>query len=40
MARARNRWGWGFQDAVIGTADAHAAAPGIVELLGFGSTEV
>ncbi|HEX5901145.1 MAG TPA: FAD-binding oxidoreductase [Solirubrobacteraceae bacterium] len=40
MARARNRWGWGFQDAVIGAAEAHAAAPGVVELLGFGSTEV
>ncbi len=40
MARARNRWGWGFQDAAIGAADAHAAAPGVVEALGFGSTEV
>jgi alkyldihydroxyacetonephosphate synthase len=40
MARARNRWGWGFQDAAIGAADAHAAAPGVVEMLGFGSTEV
>jgi alkyldihydroxyacetonephosphate synthase len=40
MARARNRWGWGFQDAAIGAADAHVAAPGVVEMLGFGSTEV
>src|SRR6478672_779455 len=40
MTRARNRWGWGFQDAVIGAGEAHAAAPGVVELLGFGSTEV
>jgi alkyldihydroxyacetonephosphate synthase len=40
MARARNRWGWGFQDAAIGAAEAHAAAPGVVEALGFGSTEV
>jgi alkyldihydroxyacetonephosphate synthase len=40
MARARNRWGWGFQDAVIGAAEARAAAPGVVEALGFGSTEV
>jgi alkyldihydroxyacetonephosphate synthase len=40
MARARNRWGWGFQDAAIGTAEARAAAPGIVAMLGFGSTEV
>jgi alkyldihydroxyacetonephosphate synthase len=40
MARARNRWGWGFQDAAIGTGEARAAAPGIVETLGFGSTDV
>ena len=40
MARARNRWGWGFQDAVIGAGEARAAAPGVVEALGFGSTEV
>ena len=40
MARTRNRWGWGFQDAVIGAGEARAAAPGVVELLGFGSTEV
>ena len=40
MARARNRWGWGFQDAVIGAGEARAAAPGVVELFGFGSTEV
>jgi alkyldihydroxyacetonephosphate synthase len=37
MARARNRWGWGFQDAAI---DAHAAAPGVAGMFGFGSTEV
>ena len=30
MARARNRWGWGFQDAVIGADEARAAAPGVV----------
>ena len=40
MTRARNRWGWGFEDAVIAAGEAHAAAPGVVELLGFGSTEV
>jgi alkyldihydroxyacetonephosphate synthase len=40
MARARNRWGWGFDDAAIGASEARAAAPGLVELLGFGSTEV
>ena len=40
MARARNRWGWGFQDAVIGASEARAAAPGVVEALGFGSIEV
>src|SRR4051812_36003959 len=37
--RARNRWGWGFEDAVISTADARAAAPALVSLLGFGDTE-
>src|SRR3954453_18143163 len=37
--RARNRWGWGFQDAAISTADARAAAPRLVSLLGFGDTE-
>jgi alkyldihydroxyacetonephosphate synthase len=40
MARTRNRWGWGFEDAAIGAADGRAAAPGIVEMLGFGSTEL
>src|SRR3954470_11100207 len=34
--RVRNRWGWGFEDAAISTAEARAAAPGLVELLGFG----
>ena len=37
--RARNRWGWGFEDAAISTADARAAAPGLVSLLGFGQTD-
>ena len=37
--RVRNRWGWGFEDAAISTADARAAAPGLVGLLGFGETE-
>src|SRR3954466_3515882 len=37
--RARNRWGWGFEDAAISTADARAAAPGLVALFGFGETE-
>ena len=36
MARARNRWGWGFEDAVIGAGEARAAAPGVVRALGFG----
>jgi alkyldihydroxyacetonephosphate synthase len=35
MARERNRWGWGFSDAVIGSDDARAAAPGVGALLGF-----
>ena len=26
MTRARNRWGWGFEDAAIGAAEARAAA--------------
>jgi alkyldihydroxyacetonephosphate synthase len=37
--RVRNRWGWGFEDAAISTADARAAAPGLVAMLGFGETE-
>jgi alkyldihydroxyacetonephosphate synthase len=37
--RARNRWGWGFEDAAISTVDARAAAPGLVAVLGFGETE-
>ena len=40
MARARNRWGWGFQDAVIAAGEAHAAAPGVLGMLGSGSTQV
>src|ERR671929_1124197 len=37
--RVRNRWGWGFEDAAISTADARAAAPGLIGLLGFGATD-
>ncbi|MDX6722804.1 MAG: alkyldihydroxyacetonephosphate synthase [Solirubrobacteraceae bacterium] len=37
--RARNRWGWGFQDAAITSQQARAAAPALVQLIGFGSTE-
>jgi len=37
--RARNRWGWGFEDAAISTAEIRAAAPGIMQLFGFGATE-
>jgi len=40
MARARNRWGWGFEDAAIGAGEARAAAPGIAAMLGFGSADV
>jgi alkyldihydroxyacetonephosphate synthase len=40
MARARNRWGWGFEDAVVSTADARAAAPGVRAALGFDAGEV
>jgi alkyldihydroxyacetonephosphate synthase len=35
MARERNRWGWGFADAVIGDEQARAAAAGLRPLLGF-----
>jgi alkyldihydroxyacetonephosphate synthase len=37
--RARNRWGWGFEDAAFSSADARAAAPGLAGLLGFGESE-
>jgi len=33
--RTRSRWGWGFEDAAIGAAEATAAAPGIEPLFGF-----
>jgi alkyldihydroxyacetonephosphate synthase len=39
MDRARNRWGWGFEDAVISAAEATAAAPGVAATLGFGARE-
>ena len=37
--RARNRWGWGFEDAAFSTTDARAAAPSLVGLLGFGESD-
>ncbi|MDP5033564.1 MAG: FAD-binding protein, partial [Solirubrobacteraceae bacterium] len=37
--RTRSRWGWGFEDAAIGAAEAEAAAPGIEPLFGFGPQE-
>src|SRR5258705_12307905 len=40
MSRARNRWGWGFEDAVVSAAEARAAAGGVAEMLGFGRTDV
>jgi alkyldihydroxyacetonephosphate synthase len=40
MSRARNRWGWGFEDAVVSAAEARAAAGGVARMLGFGSTDV
>jgi alkyldihydroxyacetonephosphate synthase len=40
MARSRNRWGWGFEDAAVAADDARAAAPGVVAMFGFGSTDV
>src|SRR5919197_4331003 len=39
MSRARNRWGWGFEDATVSAADARGAAPGVVAMLGFGSAD-
>ena len=35
MARTRNRWGWGFEDATVSAQEARAAAPGVSEALGF-----
>jgi alkyldihydroxyacetonephosphate synthase len=40
MARARNRWGWGFEDAVVSAHDARAAAPGVAAALGFPAGEL
>ncbi len=38
--RTRSRWGWGFDDAVIGADEAAAAAPGIEPLFGFAPQEL
>ena len=35
MARTRNRWGWGFEDATVSAQEARAAAPGVGDALGF-----
>ena len=35
ITRTRTKWGWGFEDAAIGPAEAAAAAPGIEALFGF-----
>ena len=32
--RTRNRWGWGFEDAVIGRAEAVAAAEHLPAMIG------
>ncbi len=37
--RRRNRWGWGFEDAVIGADEAAAAAPHVRGMLGFDARE-
>ena len=34
-ARARSTWGWGYEDAAVGSAEAAGAAPGIEALFGF-----
>lgn len=38
--RTRSWWGWGYDDGHQTTSDLRAAAPAIVEQLGFGSTDV
>jgi len=38
--RTRSSWGWGFEDAAIGAAEASAAAPGIEPLFGFPAQEL
>ncbi len=37
--RVRNRWGWGYEDAVVSAQDARAAAPHMLATIGFGATE-
>jgi alkyldihydroxyacetonephosphate synthase len=38
--RRRKHWGWGFEDEQASHDELVAAAPGIVEHLGFGSTDI
>jgi alkyldihydroxyacetonephosphate synthase len=39
VTRARNRWGWGYEDATISAAEARAAAPGVAAMLAFGGQD-
>src|SRR6478672_3860485 len=38
--RRRHRWGWGYEDAVIGAAEAAAAAEHLPATLGFAAQEL
>ena len=38
--RARKHWGWGYADEEPSRDELRAAAAGIAEVFGFGSTEV
>jgi alkyldihydroxyacetonephosphate synthase len=38
--RTRHRWGWGYEDAVIGAAEASATAPHLPATLGFAAQEL
>src|SRR4051794_7789861 len=40
VSRRRSHWGWGYDDQRLSTDDVRATAAGLVEHLGFGSTEV
>ena len=40
MSRRLKHWGWGFEDEQPDPSDVRAAAAGIVDHLGFGSTDV